>query len=83
MQSTSSVRIRSRAASHCSTLEVMSQVWQPEKIVSPVKTTRSSGTWTAICPGVWPGVWSRWNVWSPTRSVRSPVKTIVPLFGSR
>ena len=80
--STSSWRIRSSDSSHWSTLEVMSHVWQSQKIVSPVKTTRSSGTWTATWPGVWPGVCSRWKVWSPTRSVRSPVKTTVPLFGS-
>ena len=83
IQSTSRVRIRSSAASHWSTSEVISQVWHSEKIVSPVNTTRSSGTWTASWPGVWPGVWSRLNVWSPTCSVRSPVNTIVPLFGSR
>ncbi len=81
-KSTSSWRIRSSASSHWSTFEVISHVWHSLKIVSPVNTARSSGTWTASWPGVCPGVWSRWNVWSPTRSVRSPVKTIVPLLGS-
>ena len=49
-------RIRSSASIHWSTFEVISQVWHSEKIVSPVKTARSSGTWTASWPGVWPGV---------------------------
>jgi hypothetical protein len=31
----------SNESSHWSTSEVMSQVWQPQKIVSPVKTMRS------------------------------------------
>ena len=71
-------RIRSSASSHWSTFEVISHVWTSLKIVSPVKTTRSSGTWTASWPGVWPGVHRQWNVWSPTRRVRSPVNTTVP-----
>ena len=54
--STSSARIRSSASIHWSTFEVMSHVWHSLKIVSPVKTARSSGTWTASWPGVWPGV---------------------------
>ncbi len=80
--STSSAAIRSSAATHWSMSEVMSHVCTSEKTVSPVKTTRSSGTWTANCPGVWPGVWINSTVWSPTRSVTSPVKTMRPVFMS-
>jgi hypothetical protein len=42
--STSSARMISNDSSHWSTSEVMSQVWQPEKTLSPVKTMRSWGT---------------------------------------
>ena len=59
-----------------------SQVWHSLKMVSPVKTTRSAGTYTATCPGVWPGVWINSKMCLPTRRVTSPVKTIAGRLGS-
>src|SRR5260370_39023090 len=50
--STSSPRTTSKEATHWLTSEVMSHVWHSEKTVSPVNTTRSSGTYTATWPGV-------------------------------
>ena len=38
-------------------------------MVSPTKAALSSGTYTAICPFVCPGVWKSLKVWSPTRRV--------------